>query len=464
MLTLIEKKVHHFIKNKKLIQSGDTIVVGVSGGADSMMLIDFLYTYQDKYGIQLKVAHINHGLREEADRDEQHVKEWCEARHIPCFIHRCNISDLASAQKLSEEEAGRKERYDFFISLTNLNDKIATAHNANDQAETMLMHFIRGSDMKGLGGIQAKRDRIIRPILCLSRQEIESYCKYKQLTYYDDHTNFMPVYTRNKMRLQCIPYIEEHFNEGVQETLFRQGELYQEASEFIEDYADKCLQEITTWHNQRCTVQIPAILQEKTYMQKKLLYNILAKVAKAQKDIMQVHVQSCMELMAKQTGKEVHLPYDIVVKKSYDTLIIQKQVAVNGEGYHIPLVLGKNSIEALNLQIELTLCSCKTFEESKENMYTKYVDYDKIKDNLLLRTRKPLDVITLKGGKKKLKKFFIDEKIPQQQRDIMPLIVDKEEVVWIVGSRLSSKYFVVPKTNNILEIKITKQTAQEGLC
>ncbi|MBS5799179.1 MAG: tRNA lysidine(34) synthetase TilS, partial [Clostridiales bacterium] len=146
MIARIKEKVKRYIEEQKLIQKGDTIIVGVSGGADSMMLLHFLNSHKAFYEIKLKVAHVHHGIRKEADDDRDYVKEMCREWQIPCYIHACNIKELARLNKISEEEAGRIERYNFFISLTNQNDKIATAHNTNDQAETMIMRFLRGAD------------------------------------------------------------------------------------------------------------------------------------------------------------------------------------------------------------------------------------------------------------------------------------------------------------------------------
>ena len=154
-----------------------------------MMLIDYLYTHQKQYGVALKVAHVHHGLRMESDEEEAYVEKWCQARDLPYFVHHCQIKELARTKKISEEEAGRIERYHFFISLTNEGDKIVVAHHMNDHVETMLMHYLRGADIKGLGGIRAERDNIIRPLLCLRRQEIEAYYAAKGIQYYNDHTD-----------------------------------------------------------------------------------------------------------------------------------------------------------------------------------------------------------------------------------------------------------------------------------
>ena len=211
----IENKVRKFIDKYDLIQSGDHLIAGVSGGADSMMLLHFLYTHQQEYAIQIIVAHVHHGIRQEAEEDARFVEEMAKKWELPYYRHNCHVKELAKLKGISEEEAGRIERYNFFISLSNPYSKIVTAHTMNDQAETLLMRFFRGTDLRGLGGIAPQRDNIIRPLLSLQRKEIEAYCSYYGVAYQNDHTNFMPIYTRNKIRLECIPYIEKNINPNI---------------------------------------------------------------------------------------------------------------------------------------------------------------------------------------------------------------------------------------------------------
>lgn len=456
MIAQIEEKVKKYIEENELIQYGDTIIIGVSGGADSMMLLHFLKTHRDFYHITLKAAHIHHGIREEAYRDLEYVERICSEWNVPFFAHYCNIKEIAKVKKISEEEAGRLERYNFFISLTNQNDKIATAHNTNDQAETLIMRFIRGSDVKGLRGIMPKRSNIIRPILCLTRKEIEAYCYAKNISYQNDHTNFETIYTRNKVRLECIPYIEKYMNPNVIETLFEHSTLYREQEAFLEDYIQDIFQKVVKCEDGKFIININTLKKEKIYVQKKLIYKCLESFIGHSKDITLQHIKSIIELMTMQNGKKICLPYEILVYKAYEELILDKQNKGEFSNYEYTLELGINKIEALDIQVAMQCVSRKTFEQSKENMYTKYIDYDKIKDSLRLRTRQPEDYIVLKNGSKKLKKFYIDQKIPQHKRNILPIITDGHEVVWVLDSRLNINYFVTDLTENILEIKVVK--------
>ena len=212
----VEKRVLEYILENKLLQEKEKVVVGVSGGPDSICLLEVLYKLQNQLEIELVVAHINHMLRgEEANEDEKYVNDFCVERGIEVYSKRININEFAKKQRMSTETAGREARYQFFrevMKKTNSN-KIATAHNANDQVETIFMRIMRGTGLEGLTGISVKRDSIyIRPILFLQREEIEWYCEKNNLNPRIDKSNMERNYSRNKIRLDIIPYMKENFN------------------------------------------------------------------------------------------------------------------------------------------------------------------------------------------------------------------------------------------------------------
>ena len=225
---MLEDKVLNTIKRYEQIKSGDTIVVGVSGGPDSMCLLNVLKNLQNELKINIVVAHINHMIRKEADSETVFVQDFCEQRDIKCFVKKADVLQIAKEKKLGTEEVGRKIRYDFFEEVKNIvgGNKIATAHNANDNAETVLMNFLRGSGSTGLKGIEPIRDnKLIRPIIECTRQEIEQYCNEKGLNPKYDKTNQENIYTRNKIRNMLIPYIQENFNPNIIETINRMSNL-----------------------------------------------------------------------------------------------------------------------------------------------------------------------------------------------------------------------------------------------
>lgn len=221
---LLEKKILHTIYKYQLIQKEDRIVIGVSGGPDSIALLYALFQVKEKLNISLFVAHINHMIRQEADSETKYVQDFCEKLKIPCFIKKIDVITEAKKQKIGTEEAGRNIRYDFFKEVAKQMgaNKIATAHHANDNAETILMNLLRGSGTTGLKGIEKSReDKFIRPIIECTRKEIEAYCKENHLEPKYDKTNQDNIYTRNKIRNLLIPYLERDFNPNIVETLNR---------------------------------------------------------------------------------------------------------------------------------------------------------------------------------------------------------------------------------------------------
>ena len=244
----MEEKILEIIKRCNLIENGDKIVVGVSGGPDSITLLNVLKNIKEKEIIKfnLVVCHINHMIREEAASDEKYVEEYCKKNNIEFFAKRIKVEEMAEKEKIGTEEAGRKARYEFFneiLNKTNAN-KIATEHTANDNAETVLMNIIRGSGTLGLKGIEAKNEKLIRPLIECKRSEIEKYCKDENLNPRIDKTNFENIYTRNKVRNMLIPYIENNFNPNIIEAINRLSDLSKQENDFLEKLTKEAYKKI----------------------------------------------------------------------------------------------------------------------------------------------------------------------------------------------------------------------------
>lgn len=241
----MKNKVLNTIKKYNLIQENDKIVIGVSGGPDSMCLLHILNGLKEKLNFEIVVAHINHMIRKEAEEETQYVKNFCDKLGIKCYIKRIDVIDKSNKEKIGTEEAGRKARYDFFEEVLNIvnANKIATAHNENDNAETVLMNIFRGAGTSGLKGIEPIRDnKYIRPIIECERSEIEEYCRFNKLQPKIDKTNFENVYTRNKIRNVLIPEIKKEFNPNIIESLNKLSILARQENNFIQEYAKNIME------------------------------------------------------------------------------------------------------------------------------------------------------------------------------------------------------------------------------
>lgn len=317
----LQQKVLETIQKHNLIQKGDKIVIGVSGGPDSICLLNCLFCLKEILSIELVACHMNHMIREEAEEETKYVEAFCEKINVPCFTKYVDVTKLSQEQKLGTEEMGRKVRYEFFEEVaqkTNSN-KIATAHNSNDNAETVLMNLLRGSGISGLKGIEIKVKQYIRPILECNRTEIEDYCKEKDLNPRIDKTNLENDYTRNKIRNQLIPYLQKDFNSNIIQGLNRLSELATEEEEYFKEIVNQTYETLKIGENEK---EIILDLQEFNRLPKvikgRLLLYTINKVIGTTQGISKIHVEDCIKLCANNIGNKYLTPnknVKIFVKK-----------------------------------------------------------------------------------------------------------------------------------------------------
>lgn len=450
------KKVEKFIRANHMISPGDRVVAGVSGGADSVCLLDVLSCLSAVIGFSLEAVHVNHMIRgEEADRDEEFVKTLCESLKVPLkCIHR-DIPALAEENGESLEEAGRKARYDAFYSIEGT-DKIAVAHHADDQAETVLYNIFRGSSLKGAGGMRPVRDKVIRPLLCVSRKEIEEYLSMRKLGFCTDSTNGSNEYTRNKIRNVIIPLIKESVQRDVVSNINDFSKDMQEGYEYILDHAENVYQEcLMNKHEEIGRIMLDAdrLAEEPSVIRREVIMLAIRHVSGTLKDITRKHVNSVEELLSKPVSKQTDLPYDIAAVRDYDGIYFMKKNQDTMEIEDNPFILPEKK------DFELEVLDYKGNWEKITNDYTKVFDYDKIKDTVKVRKRMPGDYITLddSGSRKLLKSYFIDEKIPRRLRDKIWLLAEGSHVLWIVGYRTSAAYKADSTTKRILKAAIRRK-------
>lgn len=321
----LEEKVLNTVKKYNLIQKGDKIVIGVSGGPDSMTLLDVLNKLKESLEIQIYVAHINHMLREEADSETKYVQDFCEKIEVECYIKKIDIEKEAKTQKISTELAGRNARYAFFEEIAQKvgANKIATAHNANDNAETVLMNVMRGSGISGLKGIEKIREeKFIRPIIECTRKEIEAYCEKNELNPKYDKTNAENIYTRNKIRNLLIPYIQKEFNPNIIESLNRLSTIAEKEDEYFHKNVDKLFEklQITGDNKDKNTI----ILKLKEFnelddvIKSRLILYTISKVLGSSQGIEKIHIEDIIKLCRNNIGNKYLTPnknIKILVKK-----------------------------------------------------------------------------------------------------------------------------------------------------
>ena len=300
-------KVKDFILKNNLISKKDKIVVGVSGGPDSIALLDILY----RLDYDVVVCHINHGLRENANLDEKFVKKFCKDRNLKCYTKKINLKIKKNLNGMSSEEAGRKARYDFFKEVLELENAnlIATAHNENDNAETVLLNLFRGSGVSGLKGILAKNNNVIRPLIECPRKEILKYCKENDLNPCHDETNDEDIYTRNKIRLKLIPYIEKNINSNVIEAISRTSKIIEEQEDFVNIELDKAYNDIVLSSDYNCiTFSLKKFNNLHAMIRKRLVLKAISAVLGTAKDIEKVHIDDIVKMCKNNVGGKYLTP------------------------------------------------------------------------------------------------------------------------------------------------------------
>lgn len=447
-----------------MFSPGDKVIAAVSGGPDSICLLHILYTLQEELNIKLYAAHINHCLRgEEADKDEEYVKDFCRKHDIECFSRKIDINNLAKERGLSSESAGREARYEFFDELFKElgAQKIALAHNANDQAETVLMRIIRGTGIEGMVGIKPVRGNIfVRPLINIRRESIEAYCEENNLSPRIDKSNLENIYARNKVRLELLPYIKENFNSDIISALNRLSETISIDNNYLESKALKKYKIYCSNKEQKVIIDKEAFIEDEAILSR-VIRLALKDVKGSLNNIEKVHIYDLIDLHRLGTGKKLTLPENLIAYNNYGNIEIGlSKIYVNNKNTkEYELTIGEdNYIEQFDINVSIRIIDKNEKIDFKEKDYVKYFNYDKLKEKITVRNRKEGDRFSPFGmkGNKKLKDLFIDLKVPKEERDNIPLICFDDEIAWISGYRISENYKVDKNTKNILEIKIQK--------
>lgn len=450
-------QVRKYIQEEKLLESGKKVLLAVSGGPDSMALLHIMQELAAEMELSLAALHLNHGLRAEAAAEEEFVSEYCRNRGIEIYSRQADIRALAAREKKSLEEAGRDCRYRFFFEyLDKLQaDYIATAHHQDDQAETVLLHLLRGSGIKGLRGIMPRKAKLLRPLLALSKSEIFHYLEEKQIPYCLDQSNEDLSFLRNRVRRELIPYLQKTYNPRIKESLCQLAGIARDENDYLEK------QLLCSWDRLLIRQEDALIVLDKELLaaehpalQKRLILKALA-CFQGESAWEHKAVQKILPLLY-QTGssKYIQLKKGLLVSCVYQELHFSNSAAPERSFCYPISAPGRLSIPEIgeNYIIELGPAT------KKQAGLSSCLDYDKIKQPLFLRSRLPGDRFQPAGmeGSKKVKDFFIDIKLPWAERERVPLLCSGNTIYAIVGYRVSRLAEVDAKSRRVMIIKKEK--------
>ncbi len=473
----MKNKVYNYIELNKMLDCAN-LIVGLSGGADSICLISILQDYirDNKLDINLYAVHVNHGIRKAAIADEEFVVDFCKKRNINLKVVRIDCIGLAKKNNQTVEEAGRLERYRIFRELAKDKDnaRIAVAHHMNDQAETVLMNMARGTNLSGMRGIKPVRDKIIRPLLCVTRMEIENYIEENGLKFVTDETNFNNEYTRNSIRNIVIPTLTDNVNVRAVNNIAMLAENLSQIEDYLNIETTKAIRDVLL-HKDNVSLDVKKLDKYHAVIQSRVIYEAIVGMAKKKKDIYEVHVKKVQELINKDTNKQISLPYGLYAKKEYGKIIIdfvdadkkrteknRPTITVNKSDIKNELIINldediyyKDEIRRLKA-IKCSIVDNNFSIKDKDSDFLKCFDYDKIKECLDIRYRQTNDVIVIDGlgHSHRIKSEFINRKIPNRYRDECILICQGDECLWAVGVRRSYDALVDNNTKKILMIQL----------
>ncbi|WP_208985137.1 tRNA lysidine(34) synthetase TilS [Maledivibacter halophilus] len=459
----IMEKFLETIEKNNLIEKNEKIVIGVSGGPDSICLLHLIWRLRKDLNIEPFVVHLNHQFRgKEAKKDEKYVEEFCQSLGVKLFIFSYDVSKYSSEKGISFEVGGRELRYGLFHKVAKQTGatKIAIAQNRNDQAETVLMRLIRGAGLDGLTAIDYKRDgNIIRPLLDISRKEIDDYCEKNALMPRIDKTNLEAIYTRNKIRLELIPYIEKNFNPAIIEALWRSSNLLKEDNSCLNLLTEEELQKVVAQkNNNQCLLSKKKFDRLHIAIKKRILRRSIKQVKGDLKDIGFTHIENILDLIHKKNvGSRLDLPGHITVQLGYNSIDIKNNKALEKKNFdfNYKLNIAKTTyIKELSASIKLEIIHGSDINDNTKNLKTAFIDYNKVSGDLTIRNRKRGDRFKPLGmrGSKKIKDYFIDKKVPKEIRNKIPILCDEKGIIWVIGYRMSEEYKVDNQTKKMIKI------------
>ena len=455
------QRVRETIRQYGLLRSGDRIIVGVSGGPDSVCLLFLLREMSSSFNLDVGVAHLNHGLRgNEALDDQSFVLSLAQRLGFPFFTESVNVAAFAKEKGLSKQVAGRHLRYQFFARVAKETGahRVAVGHTLDDQAETLLMRILRGTGSDGFQGIPMIRDEtIIRPLLMVSRQGIEDYLRQRNIPYREDSSNQNCYYFRNRVRKELIPFLKAQFNPNFQNVLHRESLILWQEGDYLEKEAHRVFHQMRVQEKGQIQFEAQLLLTLHPALRWRVFRVAIRKIRLSEKEIEFKHIAAIDELLKRNHGGSHHLPSGLRVKKEQGFLMFLNKNQATSFPWKAPLMVpGVVDVDIVPVKVFSQLTK-GPLDRSSETVAV--FDWEKVPQPLEVRNWHPGDFFYPKGlgGKKKLQDFFVDQKIPRSQRSKIPLLASPEGILWIMGFRLDGRFLADRNTETKLVISLQKR-------
>ena len=454
-------KLKAYILEEHLTIDGDRVAIAVSGGIDSVVMLDALYKLAGELKIKTGIVHFHHNVRPYGCKvDALFVEKLAEEKGLPFIMSSADIPEIAKRGKRSLEETGRSERYAFFSSLIKEGkwDKIALAHTSDDQEETFFMRLLKGAGTKGLSGISPVRDGIyIRPLLNTGRRDIELYAEHHGLCYREDQTNWDQNFLRSRIRHRLIPLLKRDFNPNLSETLERTIHIFRTEDDFLDSLAEKALNTIII-PDEELILNAERLEYYNLALKRRILRLAIFNILNNSTDVDYDYIERIIKLLAGETGKLLKLP-GLIIRKSYGTLILSKKSCESEPVLPVLYekllpVPGETISDFFGIKVKIEIMEHSDI--SYNSPFKARFDGARLKEPLILRNRRKGDKFIPLGmkGKKKLKDFLIDEKIPGHKRDRIPVITSGEDILWVVGMRIDERFKVTGESKEIIHMEV----------
>lgn len=470
-MSSFEERILETVKRHGLVAPGDAILAAVSGGPDSVAMLCALLSLAERLNVRIEAAHLNHALRgEESDADEHYVSDLCKQLGVACTTGRIEVALQAREKRMGIEQAARAARYQFLEQVADRfgASRIAVAHTSDDQVETILLNLLRGAGSDGLAGMPIQRGRIIRPLLDVSRADVEKYCAERGLTPRVDSSNLALDATRNRIRHQVLPLLEKE-QPAIRSSLLRLASLLRRETTLLEQMAQRRLAKILLRRDAGCVVlDAPKLRRSDPALRARVIRAALREIRGGLADIEQVHVEAVAALIEGHSGRALHLPGSLVASYSQGQLVISNRPLPQPvEMQHILEIPGAVTVPSLAIEIRARLLEQPAaVPPDSHRPFEAILDHAALRPPLVVRTWQPGDRFHPMGapGTMKLHDFFINEKVPRHERRRVPIVADAQGIVWVVGHRIDERSRVTASTRVALALSATPASKEASAC